>query len=96
MSSTGVPLFDLQIQHRTLQESIQAALARVLASGHVILGPEVAGLEEEIARFCGVGHAVGCASGTDALSYFLRYGRRRLPVGRPAHLCRYRPHYLQP
>src|SRR6266436_198420 len=72
MSSTGVPLFDLQIQHRTLQESIQAALARVLASGHVILGPEVASLEEEIARFCGVGHAVGCASGTDALSLALQ------------------------
>jgi len=72
MSSTGVPLFDLQIQHRTLQESIQAAVARVLASGQVILGPEVACLEEEIARFCGVGHAVGCASGTDALSLALQ------------------------
>ena len=72
MNSTGVPLFDLQIQYRTLQESIQAAVARILASGQVILGPEVASLEEEIARFCGVGHAVGCASGTDALSLALQ------------------------
>src|SRR5207253_597094 len=31
------------------------------------LGPEVAALEQEVAQFCGTGHAVGCASGTDAL-----------------------------
>jgi len=67
MSPSRVPLFDLSIQHRELQDSIEAAVVRVLASGQVILGPEVAALEEEIARFCGVGHAVGCASGTDAL-----------------------------
>jgi dTDP-4-amino-4,6-dideoxygalactose transaminase len=67
MSPSRVPLFDLSMQHRELQEPIETAVARVLASGQVILGPEVAALEEEIARFCGVGHAVGCASGTDAL-----------------------------
>src|ERR1700730_9232095 len=38
-----------------------------MASGQVILGSEVAGLEAEIAQYCGVGHAVGCGSGTDAL-----------------------------
>src|SRR5258708_15035888 len=64
---TGVPLCDLQAQYRQLQPQIEAALARVLASGQVILGPEVAALEEEIAHYCGTGHAVGCASGTDAL-----------------------------
>jgi dTDP-4-amino-4,6-dideoxygalactose transaminase len=42
-------------------------LAKVLASGQVILGPEVAALEEEVARYCGIGNAIGCASGTDAL-----------------------------
>jgi dTDP-4-amino-4,6-dideoxygalactose transaminase len=67
MSPSRVPLFDLSMQHRELQDSIEAAVARVMASGQVILGPEVAALEEEIGRFCGVGHAVGCASGTDAL-----------------------------
>jgi dTDP-4-amino-4,6-dideoxygalactose transaminase len=46
---------------------IENALRRVLASGQVILGPEVAALEQEIARYCGTGYAVGCASGTDAL-----------------------------
>jgi dTDP-4-amino-4,6-dideoxygalactose transaminase len=64
---TGVPLFDLQTQYRDLQPHVEQALKRVLASGHVILGPEVAALEAEVARYCGTGHAVGCASGTDAL-----------------------------
>jgi dTDP-4-amino-4,6-dideoxygalactose transaminase len=39
----------------------------VLASGQVILGPEVEALEREVARYCGAGYGVGCASGTDAL-----------------------------
>lgn len=70
MSATlgsAVPLCDLQQQYRDLQPQLDEAAARVLASGQVILGPEVASLEEEVARYCGTGHAVGCASGTDAL-----------------------------
>jgi dTDP-4-amino-4,6-dideoxygalactose transaminase len=46
-------------------------LARVLKSGQVILGPEVAALEEEVARYCGVAYGVACGSGTDALSLAL-------------------------
>jgi dTDP-4-amino-4,6-dideoxygalactose transaminase len=67
----GVPLCDLQGQYRELAPQIQEALTRVLQSGQVILGPEVAALEREIARYCGAGYAVGCASGTDALSLAL-------------------------
>ena len=48
-TTAGVPLCDLQAQYRELQPQIEAALARVLASGQVILGPEVAALEEEVA-----------------------------------------------
>jgi dTDP-4-amino-4,6-dideoxygalactose transaminase len=66
-SNPHVPLCDLQGQYRSLQTQIQEALARVLNSGQVILGPEVAALEQEVARYCGSSHAVGCASGTDAL-----------------------------
>src|SRR5712692_898398 len=77
MSEMSVPLFDLQVQHRELQEPLESAVARVLASGQVILGPEVAALEEEMTRFCGVGHAVGCAPVTDAL----RIGLQTLGVG---------------
>src|SRR5262245_17899704 len=63
----AVPLCDLQTQYRQLQSDLEAAVTRVLASCQVIQGPEVASLEEEIARYCGVGHAVGCSSGSDAL-----------------------------
>ena len=66
-----VPLCDLQPQYQQLKDEIQAAVNRVLASGQVILGPEVAALEREVAAYCGVGYAVGCGSGTDALSLAL-------------------------
>jgi dTDP-4-amino-4,6-dideoxygalactose transaminase len=69
--ATAVPLVDLQAQYRQLKPQLEAALERVLASGQVILGPEVAALEDAVARYCGVGHGVGCASGTDALSLAL-------------------------
>jgi dTDP-4-amino-4,6-dideoxygalactose transaminase len=70
MSATqgsGVPLCDLQTQYQALRPEIEAAVLRVLNSGQVIQGPEVAALEEEVARYCGAAHAVGCGSGTDAL-----------------------------
>jgi dTDP-4-amino-4,6-dideoxygalactose transaminase len=63
----GVPLCDVHAQYRELRAELHEALNRVLASGQVILGPEVAGLEAEVARYCGTAHGVGCASGTDAL-----------------------------
>ena len=46
-------------------------MLRVLASGQVILGPEVTAFEREAADYCGAAHAVGCGSGTDALSLAL-------------------------
>jgi dTDP-4-amino-4,6-dideoxygalactose transaminase len=64
---TGVPLCDILAQYRGLKPQIDEAISRVLGSGQVVLGPEVAALEVEIARYCGVGHAIGCSSGTDAL-----------------------------
>ena len=66
-----VPLCDLNAQYLQLEGPIGEAVRRVLASGQVILGPEVAALEEEVAAYCGSAHAVGCASGTDALSLAL-------------------------
>jgi dTDP-4-amino-4,6-dideoxygalactose transaminase len=67
----GVPLCDLQAQYGELQPQLLAAVSRVLASGQVILGSEVAALEEGVAAYCGVGYGVGCGSGTDALSLAL-------------------------
>ena len=63
----GVPLLDLAHQHAELNEQITAALARVWESGWFVLGPEVERLERNIAAYCQAKHAVGCASGSDAL-----------------------------
>jgi dTDP-4-amino-4,6-dideoxygalactose transaminase len=65
--SPPVPLCDLQAQYNALRPEIEAAVLRVLASGQVILGPEVAALEREAADYCGAAHAIGCGSGTDAI-----------------------------
>jgi len=66
-AAEGVPLLDLARQHGPLLEEITAALAAVCRSGQFILGPEVVRLEERVAAYCGAKHAVGCASGSDAL-----------------------------
>jgi dTDP-4-amino-4,6-dideoxygalactose transaminase len=58
---------DVQGQYHLLRDEIDAAVLGVLASGQVVLGPEVAAFEREAAAFCGAAHAVGCTSGTDAL-----------------------------
>lgn len=71
MDDVGVPMCDVQGQYRSLQNEIEAAVLRVLRSGWVILGPDVAALEEEIAEYCQAAHAVACGSGTDALSLAL-------------------------
>lgn len=62
-----VPLLDLKPQYRQLQPELDAAVARVAASQHFILGPEVAGLEASIAALCGVAEGVGLSSGSDSL-----------------------------
>ena len=63
----NVPLLDLSRQHAALREELRAATGRVLDSQQFVLGSEVRLLEEEIAAYSQARHAVGCASGTDAL-----------------------------
>jgi dTDP-4-amino-4,6-dideoxygalactose transaminase len=67
-----VPFVDLRSQYATLRDRIQPAVASVLERGAYILGDEVASFEHAFARFCGVAHCVGVASGTDALLLALR------------------------
>ena len=67
-----VPLLDLKAQYATIRDKVKAAVDEVLESQRFILGSNVAALEEEIARFCEVPHAVGVASGTDALLLSLK------------------------
>jgi len=63
----GVPLLDLKAQYAPLREAIAEAVERVIEAQRFILGPEVETFEHDVARYAGVRHAVGCASGTDAL-----------------------------
>jgi dTDP-4-amino-4,6-dideoxygalactose transaminase len=62
---------DVAAQRHRLGRRIDDAIARVLAHCQFILGPEVAQFEQELAAFCGARHAVGVASGTDALMLVL-------------------------
>lgn len=62
-----IPKIDLQAEYAGLREEVGVALERVCASQRFILGGEGEALEREIASYCGTKHAVGCASGSDAL-----------------------------
>ncbi|WP_281242567.1 DegT/DnrJ/EryC1/StrS family aminotransferase [Rhodospira trueperi] len=62
---------DLAAQQDRLRPEIEAGIARVLAHGQYILGPEVTALEERLAAYTGATHCVTCANGTDALQIAL-------------------------
>ena len=66
-----LPFIDLQAQRTRIAGGIDAALARVLAHGQFILGPEVKAFEQQLAAFCGAKHALANANGTDALALAL-------------------------
>lgn len=62
-----IPFVDLKAQYARLKPRIDARIHAVLDHGRYILGPEVAELEAELCRVSGARHAIGVASGTDAL-----------------------------
>ncbi len=62
-----IPLLDLGSQLRPLREEIVAAVTEVIDSTTYIQGPQVVGLEQEVAQYCHVDNATGVSSGTDAL-----------------------------
>jgi dTDP-4-amino-4,6-dideoxygalactose transaminase len=66
-TAVEVPLLDLKQQYQAIKDDVDAAVARVIESQYFILGPEVTALEEEVAAYSSVAHAVGMSSGTDAL-----------------------------
>ena len=66
--SDKVRFADLSVQDAEEQQELHEALTSVLAHGRLILGPEVAELEEKIAAICGRKFAVGVASGTSAIA----------------------------
>ena len=58
---------DLETQQSRIQSSINQRIQHVLSHGQYIMGPEISELEGALAAYVGVKHAIGCASGTDAL-----------------------------
>ena len=68
-STTNVtgPLLDLKAQYDTIRDEIEPVVRDVIESQWFIGGPKLAELETEIARYCSASHAVGCASGSDAI-----------------------------
>lgn len=62
-----VPLVDLHVQYEALAEELAAATREVMERGDFILGSAVSAFETEFAAFCQAKHAVGVATGTDAL-----------------------------
>ncbi len=67
----SIAFIDLQEQRRRLGEPLNKAVLAAVEGGQWILGPQVAALEEQLAKFAGVKHAIACANGTDALQIVL-------------------------
>lgn len=63
----NVPLLDLQSQYVLLRDELRQAVERVMESQRFVLGDEVRRLEASIAAYTETKHAIGCASGSDAL-----------------------------
>jgi dTDP-4-amino-4,6-dideoxygalactose transaminase len=63
----AIPFIDVAAQRRRLGKRIDDAVKRVMDHCQFVNGPEVAALEKDLAAFCGAKHAIGVASGTDAL-----------------------------
>jgi dTDP-3-amino-3,4,6-trideoxy-alpha-D-glucose transaminase len=68
----AVPLFDTSAALVGLREQLRQAIEGVLESERYILGPEVSAFEQEFAAYCGAGHAIGVANGTEAITIALR------------------------
>ncbi len=67
----SIPFIDLKTQYRRIDEAVQKALDTVLEHGAYIMGPEITELENRLSSFSAVRHAVGCGSGTEALTMAL-------------------------
>ena len=80
---SAIPMNDLARGIRRDREALNAAIAEVLDSGYVIMGPHHAAFQAELAAYLGVSHAIGVASGTDALELAIK---AVMPVGRNAVL----------
>lgn len=62
-----IPFIDLATQQQRIKPDLDRRMQAVLSHGQYIMGPEVGELEEKLAAYCGVSHAIAVSSGTDAL-----------------------------
>lgn len=69
---SSIPFIDLQAQRQRLGASLARAIEEAVTGGQWVMGPQVHALEEQLAEFAGVKHAIACANGTDALMIVLR------------------------
>ncbi|HZL99297.1 MAG TPA: DegT/DnrJ/EryC1/StrS family aminotransferase [Planctomycetota bacterium] len=67
LTRVTVPLLDLKAQYAPLRKELSAVVNEVFESQYFIGGPQVEGLEQELAVYTGARHAIGCTSGTDAI-----------------------------
>ncbi|WP_027178973.1 DegT/DnrJ/EryC1/StrS family aminotransferase [Maridesulfovibrio bastinii] len=63
----NIPFIDLKKQFSLIEKQVRANMDAVLEHGAYVMGPEITELEKRLADYCGVKHALGCSSGTDAL-----------------------------
>lgn len=72
MTGYRVPFVDYRKQYRGLKDQLDAAIARTLGEGQLILREDVSTFERDLAALVGTREAVGLNSGTDALIFALR------------------------
>jgi dTDP-4-amino-4,6-dideoxygalactose transaminase len=72
LQKSATPMVDLGAQYRRIKPAIDAAIARVVESGHFVKGEECGLFEAEFAAWCGVAHGAGVANGTDALTLAIK------------------------
>jgi dTDP-4-amino-4,6-dideoxygalactose transaminase len=68
----SIQFIDLQAQRRHMGDALDQAILAAVHAGQWIMGPQVKELENKLAAFAGVKHAIACANGTDALMVALR------------------------
>lgn len=71
LTTRAIPLLDLRRQFDPIRDEVMREVERVIESQRFILGEDVERFERNFAAYCGTSHAVGCASGTDALELAL-------------------------
>lgn len=67
MTDIQVPLLDLKAQYASIKDEVNQAVTEVIESQYFILGPTISKFEQQVAAHCEVKHAIGCASGSDAI-----------------------------